>query len=522
MRHTQIILALLLCVLSRFSSLADTSPPASCRFEVSIKPGLISQPAVGRLFIILSATNNPDPRFSLGKTGPEAPLVLARDLKGFAPGDATVTIDEHDFVFPDTNVSCWLSSREGEKSAKCFIQALFDSNSDLRSPSAPGNLYSARQEVRLPLKTETIKLELSQQIPVETLPPETERIKFVKIQSKLLSDFHKRPIFLRAGIILPRDYERETSKKYPLWVRIGGLNVRYTSVTNVMERHSELSRLWEQDDTPRFILLQLDGAGPFGDPYQVNSANSGPYGDAVTQELIPHIEKTFRAMGQSHARVLSGTSTGGWVALALQIFYPDFFNGTWVSCPDPVDFRALELINIYEDENAFVNGHGHERPSERNSRGDVVLTMRQEVGMENLLGGGNSYTLSGEQWGAWNATFGPRGANGLPVPLWDPKTGKIDHSVAEHWKNYDLRLFLEKNWKALAPKLKGKLHIASGEADQYFLNNAMYLLDDFLHEANPKFEGKIFYGPRQPHGWYNLSADQVLHEMQAAVAQKSP
>ncbi|HYV26455.1 MAG TPA: alpha/beta hydrolase-fold protein, partial [Candidatus Eisenbacteria bacterium] len=248
---------------------------------------------------------------------------------------------------------------------------------------------------------------------------------------------------------------------------------------------------------------------------------SGPYGDAVTQELIPHIEKQFRAIGNPHARVLSGTSTGGWVALALQIFYPDFFNGAWISCPDPVDFRALELINIYQDENAFVNEHGNERPSERNSRGDVVLTMRQEVGVENLLGTGNSYTLSGEQWGAWNATFSPRGADALPVPIWDPQTGKITPVVAEHWKKYDLRLVLEKNWKELAPKLQGKLHIASGEADQYFLNNAVHLLDEFFHEANPKSDTKIVYGPRQPHGWFNLTPAEVLREMQAAV-QQSP
>src|SRR5205823_271446 len=220
---------------------------------------------------------------------------------------------------------------------------------------------------------------------------------------------------------------------------------------------------------------------------------------------------------QPQARVLSGTSTGGRVALALQIFYPDFFNGAWSSCPDPVDFRALQLVNIYEDTNAFVNEYGNERPSARDAKGDVTLTMRREVAVENLLGRANSYTLSGEQWGAWNATFGPRGANGLPVPLWDPQTGKINHAVAEHWKKYDLRVILAQNWKTLAPKLQGKLHIASGEADQYFLNNAVHLLDEFLKTADPPADCKIVYGRAKGHGWSHLSVAEMLNEMQAAV-----
>jgi S-formylglutathione hydrolase FrmB len=284
-----------------------------------------------------------------------------------------------------------------------------------------------------------------------------------------------------------------------------------------MGRKAEFRKTWEASDTPRLILLQLDGAGPNGDPYYVNSANNGPFGDALVQELIPQVEARFRAIGQPRARVLSGTSTGGWVSLALQVFYPDFFNGTWSSCPDPVDFRALELVNIYQDDNAYVNPYGYERPSERDLNGEVKLTMRREVGVENLLGRGNSYTLSGEQWGDWNAVFGPRGADGLPVPLWDPQSGQINHAVAEQWKKYDLRLVLEENWHTLWPKLLGKIHIAAGEADNYFLNDAVHLLHKSLLKANPRFEGKIVYGAGKGHGWFDLSLRQMLDEMQTAA-----
>jgi len=503
------LLALWLCAPAvRAVEASNTSP---LRFEIRIAASLAAAPKDGRLFIILGRTSNPEPRFALGRTGPDAPPVLARDVRAFGAG-AAVVVDQAAFAFPITNLAAL-------PAGPYFVQALFDCDTDLRSPNAPGNLYSQPQPLRLdPAGGGRAALELAREIPPERLPPETGQVKFVKIQSQLLSQFHGRPIFLRAGVILPRDYELEPARRYPLWVRIGGLNTRYTAVNGLMAQRSEFRKTWLADGTPRLILLQLDGAGPYGDPYQVNSANNGPYGDALVRELIPLVEANYRALGQPRARFLSGSSTGGWVCLALQVFYPEVFNGAWASSPDPVDFRAFQLVNIYQDDNAYVDASGQERPSERDARGQVVLTMRREVGVENLLGRANSYTLSGEQWGEWNAVFSPRGPDGLPVPLWEPRTGKIDHAVAEQWKKYDLRLVLEQNWKTLGPKLRRKLHIAAGESDQFYLNNAVHLLDEFLAKADPPFEGKVVYGPGKLHGWMDLSLREMLQAMSAAAS----
>ncbi len=184
-----------------------------------------------------------------------------------------------------------------------------------------------------------------------------------------------------------------------------------------------------------------------------------------------------------------------------------------------MDFQALELANIYKDDSLYLNRFGNERPSERTLPGDVALLARREVGVENLLGFGNSYTRSGQQWGDWNAVFGPRGADGQPVPLWDPQTGKINHAVAEQWKKYDLRLVLQKDWPTLGPKLRGKIHISAGESDQYFLNNAVHLLGEFLSNAEPPYEGSITYGMGKGHGWSNLSPGETLKAMKAATEQ---
>ena len=354
------------------------------------------------------------------------------------------------------------------------------------------------------------------------MPVDTELVKFVKIRSRLLSDFHKRPIDLRAGVILPRDFAQQPQRHYPVRVHIGGYGSRFSDVATMMNPESGFHRAWMADDTPPMILIHLDGAGPLGDPYQVDSANHGPYGAAVTRELIPFIEEKFRGIGQGHARVVDGGSTGGWVSLALQIFYPEFFNGAWAFCPDGVDFRSFQLVNIYEDDNAYVNQHGFERPASREVSGEIRYTMRHECQLENVLGTGDSWTLSGGQWGAWNATYGPRGSRGRPVPLWDPATGAIDHEAARHWKAFDLRRILEENWTELGPKLKGKIHIWVGEADDYFLNNAVHQIDNFLSHARPAYEGSITYGPGQGHCWQGISQAAMMKQMAQRMAAPSP
>ena len=491
-------------------TIAKTSESSSLRFEVSVTPGLVSSPQNGRLFVVMSHKGQGEPRLTIGQTGLDAPPFFGRDIDGFAPGVPGI-IDDSCAAFPIDRLSRVVAG-------DYTVQALFDSNMDLKSVNAPGNLYSEPQMIHFnPGSNAAIKIELTQRIPEEQTPPESEYVKYVKIQSNLLTKFHGRPIFLRAGVILPKGFETDASKRYPVRVQIGGYGSRFTTVQRMMRAGSSFRDMWLDDHTPRMVLVHLDGDGPYGDCYQVNSDNNGPYGDAVTQELIPYVEQKFRCIGQPWARVLSGGSTGGWVSLALQVFYPDFFNGTWSGFPDGVDFRAFQLINIYEDQNAYVNRSGFERPSARELNGDVRFTIRHECQMENAMGLGDSYSMSGEQWGAWNATYGPRAANGRPAPLWGPKTGQINRELVEHWKRYDLRMQLERNWKTLGTKLRGKLTIWVGESDEYFLNNAVHMLDAFLSKADPPYEGKIIYGPGKGHGWMAFTEREIMDQMAAAI-----
>lgn len=463
--------------------------------------------ASGRLFIVIAKSGSPEPRDLIGEAGADAPVMLGQDVKGFGPG-AVSTVTKSAATFP-------ISSLDTLPPGDYFVQAVLHSNIDLNSPNAPGDAYSDPRRVHLTSGAGMIELQLNHAVPAERMPPEDQYVRYVRIQSSLLSRFYGRSIYLRAGLILPRGYD--SGQAFPLRVHIGGYGTRYTFVQRLMSSNNEFRRMWLADETPRFLYLQLDGDGPFGDPYEVNSDNNGPYGDAITQELIPYVEKNFRAIGKPYARVLDGESTGGWVSLALKIFYPDFFNAVWSSCPDGVDLHGFQLIDIYNDKNAYTDDHGRERPSKRDRNGNVEFTIRHECQMENVMGAGDSWSMSGQQWGAWNATYGPRGRDGRPVPLWDPKTGVIDKSVVDHWKKYDLRLTLEQNWKTLGPKLRGKIHISVGEADSYYLNNAVHMLDDFFKKAEPPADARIAYGPGRGHCWSSISEREMMNEMAAAV-----
>src|SRR5258706_118479 len=267
---------------------------------------------------------------------------------------------------------------------------------------------------------------------------------------------------------------------------------------------------WQYDEAPQVINVFLDGEGPFGDSYQMDYDNSGPYGYSLIHEVIPYIEKTYRGTNSSTTRFVDGCSTGGWVSLGLQLYYPDAFNGVFSYSPDAIEFENYQLINIYKDENAFVNEYGYVRPVMREVSGEPMLSLKDFIQYENVLGSSNTYLNSGGQFSAHTALYSPKGSNGLPKPLFDPETGVIDHGVAEYWKKYDFKLYAEKNWKTLGPKLQGKIYIWMGDMDNFYLNLGTRAFDNFIKTTtNPTSDAEIVFTPMKGH-WANYSNKTVL------------
>lgn len=473
--------------------------PPGLRFTIKLDPTVEpKEPVTGRLLVGIGPANG-RPNFTA--TDPPLLPILGTDAIGFTSKKSMV-IDRTAMTFPENGFD---QLPPGEYS----VLAVFAFQKDIDLPLAPGNLTSKLTKVTLDPKADReVVLTLTETVP-ERMPKETATHKFLKIPSKKLSEFYGRPMVYRVGVVLPPKFEQEPNRKYPLIVHIGGFGSRYTGAQFI-----------RPDD--RFLQILLDGAGPLGDPYQVDSANHGPYGAALTEEVIPYIEATYRGRGTPQSRFTTGGSTGGWVSLALQLFYPDYFNGCWSQCPDSLDFRSYELINIYQDRNAYVNAGGFERPAKRTIDGDTIYSVRHECRIERVLGLGGRWELSGRDWASWNATYGPRGADGKPVPLWNGETGVIDRSVLDHWKKYDLRLYLESNWPTIGPKLAGKIHIWVGDADDYFLNNGVHRFKaSALKLKNPTFDGTILIEPRKGHtsgGWTR----EEMHEAMLRRADKAP
>jgi hypothetical protein len=403
--------------------------------------------------------------------------------------------------------------------------------------SAPGNLYSTPQKITinaidpqaaaLDYCKREIKIALDKVIPPIDPPKDTKYVKHVKIQSDLLTKFWGRPMYLGANVLLPEGFDSHPNAHYPLVIFHGHFPADFDGFRdtppdpNLKPEYSDRFHLegynkiqqeyahkfyqeWTGPDFPRMIIIEIQHANPYyDDSYAVNSANLGPYGDAITYELIPAVEKQFRGIGKGWARFMYGGSTGGWEALAAQIFYPDQYNGAWGACPDPIDFRAYTVVNIYEHDNAYQSRSQWKqtpRPGKRNYLGELAATLQEMNYMELALG---SKSRSGGQFDIWQAVYSPVGADGYPKPIWDKETGKIDRSVAEYWReHYDLGYILRRDWKTLGPKLEGKLHIYVGEADNYYLNNAVYLVDDFLKTTkDPHYSGEVDYEPRAEHCW---------------------
>lgn len=478
-----------------FLALLVLTPVASAqglRFEVKLHPNQVgATPESGRVLVGIARAGQ---RVDFTNYRPPVLPILGADADNFT-ADKTIVLDAKSDTFPEGSLA---KLPAGDYS----VQAIFWTNRNICLPNAPGNRYCDPVRVKLdPAAGTTVALELDKDY-TERKPKDTATHKYLAIPSKLLSDFHGRPMVYRVGVALPPKFDAEPDKKYALLVDIGGFGTRYTAAGGLRP-------------DPRFVQIVPDGAGPFGDPYQVNSANNGPYGDALTQEVIPYIEKTFRCIGEPKARFTCGGSTGGWVSFALQVFYPDFFNGCWSQCPDSVTFERYELINLYSDKSAFVNQYGFERPSTRTLDGDVISTVRHEVQLEKVLGYRGRWELSGRDWASWNAVYSERGKNAQPQPVWLGTDGTIDKTLANAWKKYDLKLHLEKNWATLGPKLAGgKVNIWVGDADDYFLNCAVHRLKASAAKLrNPTFDGRIEIEMRQPHTSGGWSRQEMLDAM---------
>jgi hypothetical protein len=529
---TKIFYSLMVYLCLNLTAVANVNVTFSVEFDATL--GGVQD---GRLLLMLANNDSSEPRFQINPAA-KGQIIFGLDVHDWTPGEP-MSINNDVLGYP-------FSSLKDIPAGEYYVQALINRYKDFNLSNGktvslppemgegqqwnrkPGNFYSKPMKITISENgRQTIKVTMDQKIdPIEP-PKDTKYIKHIKMKSELLSKFWGEDVELGAHVLLPEGFDDHPEAKYPLMIfhghfpsDFGGFsetapdpNMEPTysarfdfdgyNVYQAQAAH-DFYKKWISDNFPRFIIIEIQHATPYyDDSYAVNSASQGPYGDALTYELIPFIEKKFRGIGEGWSRFTYGGSTGGWEALAVQVFYPDEYNGAFAACPDPIDFRAYTALNIYEDKNAYYYEADYKkipRPGQRDYLGNVNYSIGDDNRLEAVIG---SKSRSGRQYDIWEATYSPMGEDGYPVRLWDKLTGTINHKVAEYWKeNYDLRHILERDWKTLGQKLKGKINIYVGDMDNYYLNNAVYLMEEFLENTkNPYYEGEVAYGDRAEHCW---------------------
>ena len=531
--------ALLALLLSVPGAAASDSPGAApLRFAVSFPKASSAAPLDGRILLVVSTDGSEEPRKQV-ELGLETQQIFGIDVDALPPGRDAI-LDAAVLGYPLESLAripkgtYWVQAvlhryETFHRADGHTVKLPMDRGEGQHWNLAPGNLISTPKQVEIdPSRAGTISILLDKVIPPIPEPRSTKFVRHERIRSERLSKFWGRDMFLGAHVLLPLGYDEHPEARYPLVIFHGhfpdtiegfreeppdpALKPAYSKRFRLegynrieQEQAYQLYKDWTSPGFPRAIVVEIQHANPYyDDSYAVNSANLGPYGDAIEYELLPALEKKYRTLGGGWSRFTYGGSTGGWEAMAVQVFYPDDYNGAYAACPDPVDFRAYTVVNLYADRNAYYPDAPWKRiprPGDRDSFGRISSTIEDTNRLELVLG---THGRSGEQWDIWQAVYGPVGADGYPKPIWDKKTGVIDHQVAAYWKErFDLTDILKRNWdKGLGKKLEGKLNIFAGEADNYFLNNAVVLAEDFLKSAkNPPSGAFVDYGPRAEHCW---------------------
>ena len=556
------LLAVTVAVEAPGDAAAQDGTRAGPRFEVRHTSDLHDGRLTGRLFLTFSPTLEPEPRIAAYNSARQrdgrVPF-FAVDVTDVAPGEAML-VDREAVGYPYSRLGelppgdYWVQAlvhvyTEYRRRDGHVIRAPQDQWEGQRWAFSPGNLVSAPRRVRVdPASEAPIRLTLADVLPPVEVPPDTAWVRRVKIRSRILSEWWGHPMHLGAVVLLPRGYDDRPDLRYPMVIEAdhfkldpafgftteppsnepGLFDWLWDAAGGMRESGHDFQRAWTGDDFPRVIAVTLQHPTPFfDDSYGLNSANNGPYGDAIHQELIPYLERTFRMIGEPYARVLTGGSTGGWMSLAWQVHYPTYYGGTWTFYPDSVDFRRYQLIDIYADANAFLVPNAvpgaPERMFQRTTGGQPVGSVRQLSRLERAQG---SRGRSGGQLDAWNAAWGPVGTDGYPRRLWDLETGVIDREVAFHMRDngYDLRHYLAANWSRIGPDLVGKIRIYNPEMDQFYLPYAVYLLEAFLAgTTDPPYGGEVVHGrPMKGHGWSPFTNAELVRRMAEHIAGNAP
>jgi S-formylglutathione hydrolase FrmB len=441
--------------------------------------------------------------------------IAAREVRSLSTGQVA-TVDTETDSFPDA----WSKLPPG----RYHVQEVLDVNHDYNySERGAGDLISEVTDISLP--GPVVPLVLSKVVPssdrfatpgprqqaLAAYLPKTISIDFV---SPSLSAFWGRPIHMRGSIALPPDYNATGGKTWPTVYQTHGFG---GSAVSARWTAAQYVKMMSEGQIPPMIWVSLDESFPTGTHEFADSVNNGPWGEALTTELIPWLERHYRMDARSSGRFLTGHSSGGWATLWLQTRYPAVFGGTWSTSPDPSDFHDFTGADLYRPHaNVYVDPNGKPIPLVR-INGKDVANIEDFARLEAVLG------PAGGQMASFDWVFSPKGPDGRPMQMFDRRTGAVNPEVAAYWRDhYDIAYRLEHNWPALRDQLDGKIHVIVGTEDTFHLDGSAHKLRAVLQGLGAKADvrflpGKTHSNLYEANGDPDALTKQIAREMYAVA-----
>jgi S-formylglutathione hydrolase FrmB len=485
-------LCLLLFALSFFLQAQSGEP---IHFRVKLASGLGSTPRSGRLLIFLSSSKKTEkelrPAFGLEA---HSVWITAREVEHWAP-EATIEVYGNEASYPAPFVQAPVDDYQ--------VMALLDvthhyayNNNSAGDPRSQMMTLSHLD----PAHAGAVELTLTEVTPEKKLavPASSEMLDF---ESPALTAFWGRPVHMRGVVVLPPDYEK-SAKRYPTVYWTHGFGA---DLPSILERYApSYAQKMAHGDLPAMIYVLLDQSCPGGTHEFADSVNNGPWGKALTRELIPYLEKKYRMQAKPSGRLLTGHSSGGWAALWLQVAYPTVFGGTWPTSPDPSDFHNFTGPDLRSDPppNFYHDAKGKPWPLVRMGTQEVMSL--EDYARQEAVVGAYSGQIASFEW-----VFSPRGKDGSPQQLFDRQTGVVDPQVEKAWEQYDIAEIIRKNARRLRPLLQNKIHLTVGMADTFHLDGPAHLLDATLKESGIK--ATFTYLPGKSH--FDLYKDGLAKQI---------
>jgi hypothetical protein len=507
-----LVVAALAGSLASVANAEQASIPRHLFFHVTLAPQF--QHAVSGRLLLFVAAGSGQKAVDMDMMAPAKTYIAAKEVSELAPGQ-TVDVDADAIVFP----APLSDAAPGDYEAQAVLDVAHNYSYAGR---APGDLESDVVDLAgwNPQGQSPPDLALTTTIPappdpLRTSPEVLSALELIDLPSPVLRGFWGREIRMQACVVLPPGYHSHPTERYPTVYfthgfggNLAAIRARFAPVIYQRMKSRKM---------PEMIWVLLDESSPTGTHEFADGVNNGPWGAALTTELIPYLESRYRMDARGSGRFLQGHSSGGWATLWLQTTYPKVFGGTWSTSPDPSDFHAFCTIDLYApNANMFRGPDGAEEPVIR-MHGAVVATWEQLARMESTLG---EY---GGQVASFEWVFSPRGPDGRPLPMFNRATGAVDPKVVAYWgEHYDIAHRIESNWPTLAPSLSGKIHVFVGTEDTFYLDGAEHRLQallDRLH-ANAQFTfvpGKSHFDLYQQGDDKYALFDRIAAEMYAVA-----